>query len=125
MTGRLSLLAIGFIVGITLSRAVAHLPQLLPAAFSPGPAAQEEAAADQNRGAGSADEQQGLVKLSADDIAAAGIEVAAVESGTVARRIIVPSTIRPHAERIAHVAVRLSVIVDVIRPPMTTVASGL
>ena len=97
MTG---LLAIGFIVGIVLSRAVAHLPQLLPAALSSGPAAQEEAAADQNRGAGSADEQQGLVKLSADDIATAGIEVAAVESGTITRRIIVPSTIRPHADRI-------------------------
>jgi cobalt-zinc-cadmium efflux system membrane fusion protein len=117
MTGRLSLLAIGVVVGIALSRAIAHLPQLLPAAgtLSSGPAAQEEAAANHNTGAGSADEQQGLVKLSADDIEAAGIEVAGVQSGTIARRIIVPGTIRPPADHIAHVAVRLSGIVAELR----------
>src|SRR5215472_1940912 len=115
MIGRLSLLAIGFVLGIALSRAIAHLPQLLPAAFTSGPAAQEEVAADQNRGAGSADEQQGFVKLKAEDIEAAGIELATVQGGTIARRIIVPSTIRPPADRIAHVAVRLSGTVAELR----------
>jgi membrane fusion protein, heavy metal efflux system len=111
MIGRLSLLAIGLVVGIVLAGAIARLPQLLPAAFSSGPAAQEEAAVEHNPSAGSSDEQQGLVKLSAEDIEAAGIETAAVQSGTIARRIIVASTIRPPADRIAHVAVRLSGIV--------------
>jgi cobalt-zinc-cadmium efflux system membrane fusion protein len=115
MIGRLSLLAIGFVLGIALSRAIAHLPQLLPAAFSSGPVTQDEAAVGHNTSAGSADGQQGLVKLSAEDIEAAGIEVAAVQSGTIARRIIVPSTIRPPADRIAHVAVRLSGTVAELR----------
>jgi cobalt-zinc-cadmium efflux system membrane fusion protein len=115
MIGRLSLLAIGFVLGIALSRAIAHLPQLLPAAFSSGPVTQDEAAVGHNTSAGSADEQQGLVKLSADDIEAAGIEMAAVQGGTIARRIIVPSTIRPPADRIAHVAVRLSGTVAELR----------
>jgi len=115
MIGRLSLLAIGFVLGIALSRAIAHLPQLLPAAFSSGPVTQDEAAVGHNMSAGSADEQQGLVKLSAEDIEAAGIEVAVVQSGTIARRIIVPSTIRPPADRIAHVAVRLSGTVAELR----------
>jgi membrane fusion protein, heavy metal efflux system len=75
------------------------------------PAAQEEAAVEHNPSAGSSDEQQGLVKISAEDIEAAGIEVASVQGGTIARRIIVPSTIRPPADRIAHVAVKLSGIV--------------
>jgi cobalt-zinc-cadmium efflux system membrane fusion protein len=115
MIGRLSLLAIGFVLGIALSRAIAHLPQLLPAAFSSGPVTQDEAAVGHNPGAGSADEQQSSVKLSADGIEAAGIELAAVQSGAIARRIIVPSAIRPPADRIAHVAVRLSGIVAELR----------
>jgi cobalt-zinc-cadmium efflux system membrane fusion protein len=115
MIGRLFLLAIGLVVGIAVTATLARLPQLLPAVFSSGPAAQEEAAVEHNPSAGSADEQQGIVKLSAEDIEAAGIEVAAVESGTIAHRIIVPSTIRPPADRIAHVAVRLSAIVAELR----------
>jgi cobalt-zinc-cadmium efflux system membrane fusion protein len=115
MIGRLSLLAIGLVVGIALAGAIARLPQLFPAVFSSGPAAQEEAAVEHNPGAGSSDEQQGLVKLGAEDIEAAGIEVAAVQSGTIARRIIVPSTIRPPADRIAHVAVKLSGTVAELR----------
>jgi cobalt-zinc-cadmium efflux system membrane fusion protein len=111
MIGRLSLLAIGLVVGVALTGAIARLP----AVFSLGPAAQEEAPVEHNPGAGSADEQQGLAKISAEDIEAAGIGVAAVQSGTIARRIVVPSTIRPPADRIAHVAVRLSGIVAELR----------
>jgi cobalt-zinc-cadmium efflux system membrane fusion protein len=115
MIGRLSLLSIGLVVGIALAVALARFPQLLPAVFPSGPAAQEEGGVEHNPGAASADETQGLVKLSAEDIEAAGIEVAAVESGTIARRIIVPSTIRAPADRIAHVAVRLSGTVAELR----------
>jgi cobalt-zinc-cadmium efflux system membrane fusion protein len=114
MIGRLIFLAIGLVGGIAIAGVMARWPQLLPAAFS-GPAAQEEAAADRKPGAGSADEQQGLVKLSAEDIEAAGIELAAVQSATIARRIITPSTIRAPADRIARVAVRLSGIVAELR----------
>jgi cobalt-zinc-cadmium efflux system membrane fusion protein len=115
MIGRLSLLSISLVVGIALAGALARFPQLLPAVFPSGPAVQEEGGVEHNPGSASADETQGLVKLSAEDIEAAGIEVAAVESGTIARRIIVPSTIRPPADRIAHVAARLSGTVAELR----------
>lgn len=55
-----------------------------------------------------AGEQQGAIKLSDSEIEAAGISVAAAQGGTIARRLVVPGTIVPHADRIAHVAVRLS-----------------
>jgi membrane fusion protein, heavy metal efflux system len=115
MIGRSDLLAIGVAGGIALAGAVARLPQLLPTALSPGSAAQKEGVVDHNPGAGSAEEKKGLVKLSAADVEAAGIELAAVQSGTIARRIIVPGTIRAPADRIAHVAVRLSGIVAELR----------
>jgi membrane fusion protein, heavy metal efflux system len=112
MIGRLSLLAIGLAGGIALSGAIASLPQLLPTALFSGSAAQKEDVVDNNPGA---QEHQGLVKLSAADIEAAGIELAAVQSGMIARRIIVPGTIRAPGDRIAHVAVRLSGIVAELR----------
>jgi multidrug efflux pump subunit AcrA (membrane-fusion protein) len=113
MIGRLSLLVIGLAGGIAL--AGASLPQLLPTALTSGSAAQNEVVVDHVLGAGSAEERQGLVKLSAADIEAAGIELAAVRSGTISRRIIVPGTIRAPADRIVHVAVRLSGIVAELR----------
>jgi membrane fusion protein, heavy metal efflux system len=112
MIGRLSLLAIGLAGGIALSGAIASLPQLLPTALFSGSAAQKEDVVDNNPGA---QEHQGLVKLSAADIEGAGIELAAVQSGMIARRIIVPGTIRAPGDRIAHVAVRLSGIVAELR----------
>jgi cobalt-zinc-cadmium efflux system membrane fusion protein len=112
---RLSLLAIGVASGVALAGAIARLPQLLPTALSSGSAAQKEAVVDHNPGAGSAEEKQGFVKLSAADIEAAGIELAAVQSGATARRIIVAGTIRAPADRISHVAVRLSGIVAELR----------
>jgi membrane fusion protein, heavy metal efflux system len=115
MIGRLSLLAIGVASGVALAGAIARLPQLLPTALSSGSAAQKEAVVDHNPGAGSAEEKQGFVKLSAADIEAAGIELAAVQSGATARRIIVAGTIRAPADRISHVAVRLSGIVAELR----------
>jgi cobalt-zinc-cadmium efflux system membrane fusion protein len=112
MIGRLSLLAIGLAGGIALAGAIARLPQLLPTALFSGSAAQKEDVVDNNPGA---QEHQGLVKLSGADIEAAGIELAAVQSGMIARRIIVPGTIRAPGDRIAHVAVRLSGIVAELR----------
>jgi membrane fusion protein, heavy metal efflux system len=114
MIGRLFLLSIGFVGGFALSGAIGRLPQLLPAVLSSGPPTQKEALVDHNPGAGSAEEQPGLV-LSVADIKAGGIELATVQSGTIARRIIVPGTIRAPADRIAHVAVRLSGIVAELR----------
>ncbi len=56
-----------------------------------------------------------MAKLSPSAIEEAGIALAEVKSGSIARRIIVPGTIVPQADRIAHVAVKLSSIVAELR----------
>src|SRR5258708_8847697 len=45
------------------------------------------------------------IRLTDDQIETAGIALAAVQAGTLARRIVVPGTIVPHADRIARVSV--------------------
>jgi membrane fusion protein, heavy metal efflux system len=62
-----------------------------------------------------ADEKQDLVKLSQDQIAAAHIELTTVQGGTLARRMTVPGTVVPHADRIARVSVKLSATVAELR----------
>jgi membrane fusion protein, heavy metal efflux system len=108
MMGRLTVLAIGLVIGVVIAWG-------LPALQSAPPAQDPKAAAESSGGAGSAPDQQGIVKLSTEAIAAADIATAAVESGAIARRIVVPGTIVPRADRIAHVAVKLSSIVAELR----------
>jgi cobalt-zinc-cadmium efflux system membrane fusion protein len=52
-------------------------------------------------------DEEGAIKLSAQQIAAAGIEVGPVEGGNLSRRRFVPGTIIPSGDRIGRVAVRL------------------
>jgi membrane fusion protein, heavy metal efflux system len=61
------------------------------------------------------EEKPALVKLTQDQITAAHIDVTTVRGATLARRITVPGTIVPHADRIARVSVRLSAIVAELR----------
>jgi cobalt-zinc-cadmium efflux system membrane fusion protein len=115
--GRLSILAVGLVIGVAAAWALPQLPQLLPpvAALSSAPPQAPKSAGEPESGAGSKDDQPSLVKLGARAIEAAGIETAAAESGAIAHRITVPGTIVPHADRIAHVAVKLSGIVAELR----------
>jgi cobalt-zinc-cadmium efflux system membrane fusion protein len=53
------------------------------------------------------DDEQGAIKLSDQQIAAAGIEVKPAEEGNLTRRRFVPGTIVPAGDRIGRVAVRL------------------
>jgi membrane fusion protein, heavy metal efflux system len=52
-------------------------------------------------------DEEGAIKLSDQQIAAAGIEVRQVEGGVLSRRRFVPGTIVPAGDRIGRVAVRL------------------
>jgi cobalt-zinc-cadmium efflux system membrane fusion protein len=117
MIGRLTVLAVGLVIGLVLAWGLPELWQLLPTtALSSGPPSQApKSAGVPNVGARSTEDQQGLAKLRTEAIEAAGIEVAAVQSGTIAHRIIVPGTVVPQADRIAHVAVKLSSIVAELR----------
>src|SRR6266700_1570602 len=110
MIGRLSVLTIGVATGLLLAcLLVWGLSAFEQPAMSSGPS--QEPGSTPERDA----KERGLAKLSSGAIEAAGIEVAAVKSGTIARRIIVPGTIVPQADRIAHVAVKLSSIVAELR----------
>ena len=114
MNGRLSVLAMGLAAGLLLAfLLVWGLSAFEQPATSSGPS--QEPASAPERGASAGSRAQGLAKLSPNSIEAAGIEVAEVKSGIIARRIIVPGTIVPQADRIAHVAVKLSSIVAELR----------
>ena len=104
-------------IGIAVAWGLPQLLQLLPsvAALSSASPQAPKSAREPESGAGSKDDHPSLVKLSAEAIEAAGIETAAVEAGTIAHRITVPGTIMPHADRIAHVAVKLPGIVAELR----------
>jgi cobalt-zinc-cadmium efflux system membrane fusion protein len=110
MIGRLSLLAIGLASGLLLAWGLSVFQQ---PAMSSGQS--QDATSAPERDAGARSREQGLAKLSSNAIEAAGIAVSEVKNGTIARRIIVPGTIVPQADRIAHVAVKLSSIVAELR----------
>ena len=61
------------------------------------------------------DDQQVNIKLTANQIETAGIELATVQDGTLTHRIVVPGTIVPHADRIARVSVCLPSMVTDLR----------
>src|SRR6516225_4521252 len=118
MKVHLGILSIGLAAGIAIAWALSGLLQVLPtvAALSSGlPPQAPHIAYEPEPRPGTKDDQPSLVKLKPEAIEAAGIEVASVHSGTIAHRITVPGTIVPHADRIAHVAVRLPGIVAELR----------
>src|SRR5258708_769917 len=86
--------------------------------------------AQQRRPKGDADREAGEdhgagIRLTDDQIEMAGIKLAAVQDGMLARRIVVPGTIVPHADRIARVSVKLSATVTELRKKLgDTVAEG-
>ena len=76
-------------------------------------------AAEQRNPKGDSDaearEERASIRLTDDQIETAGIELAIVQNGMLARRIVVPGTIVPHADRIARVSVKLSATVAELR----------
>src|SRR5437016_6311832 len=97
MIGRLSPLIVALVAGIAVASFIPGLSQHLRTAvgFSSGPVAmpakgQEPASSERKSSADPKDEQQGSVKLSEDEIEAAGIKLAVAQGGTIAHRIVVP-----------------------------------
>jgi membrane fusion protein, heavy metal efflux system len=117
---RLALVSLGFAVGIAVASLEPSVPQTVRKfaglAFGPG-AAQSPDTAAQPHGEGSKapDDKQAVVSLTDEQLTEAHIDLAQVESGILARRIIVPGTIIPVADRIARVAVKLSGTVAELR----------
>jgi cobalt-zinc-cadmium efflux system membrane fusion protein len=97
--------------------------QLLRSVENTGDAQRRRRKGDQDSEAG--EDRRPGIRLTDDQIETAGIELAAVQDGTLARRIVVPGTIVPHADRIARVSVKLSATVAELRKKLgDTVAKG-
>jgi membrane fusion protein, heavy metal efflux system len=110
--GRPIILAIGLATGLGLAWGLPELSQLLRETALPSGTPSPEKSAE---GPGSGEDQPVITKLSAEAIEAARIDLATVQGGTIAHKIIVPGAIAPEADRIAHVAVKLSSIVAELR----------
>src|SRR5712691_10617579 len=121
MITRVPHLIVALMAGIAVASLVPGLAQRVRIAVgfdsAPGAAKQQPTSGGEQHmaGAESTDEQQSIVRLTEDQIVAAGIELKAVQEGTLAHRILVPGTIVPHADRIARVAVKLSGTVAELR----------
>ena len=120
MIGRLSVLVGALAAGFALASFFPQWPERIRMAVgfsaATAPRAQESPSAEPAKS--SAEEKgdpQSIVKLGEDEIKSAGIESATVQAGTIAHRIVVPGTVIPHADRIAHVAVKVSGTVAELR----------
>ncbi len=119
MIGRIGFVTGAFLVGLAVAVFVPGLSQSTRKAFGlqeqsrsvQAPASAEGRDADKKQ----QETDSGVVKLASDQIAAAGIDVAEVGKGAVARRIVVPGTITIHADRIARISVKLSATVAELR----------
>src|SRR6266436_9061916 len=123
MIGRVALALAAVAAGVAITTFVPGLSQSLRYAVGlasgPGVAQLQGTAASapelRTRRTEPDEEKPALVKLTQDQITAARIDLTTVRGATLARRITVPGTIVPHADRIARVSVRLSAIVAELR----------
>src|SRR6266849_3830514 len=122
MIGRLSLLIVALAVGVTVASLMPGLSQsirkFVGLVSQPGVAQVRDdttnRAEQRKPGVGTPDENQS-VKLTDAQIAAARIDLVATRGGTISRRLTIPGTIVPHADRIARVSVKLSGTVAELR----------
>ena len=120
-TGALCVVALA--VGVSVASFVPGLSQSLRSVvgLAPSPGAvqpRETAASDpetRSPHAKPADDEPGILRLTQEQLTAAGVELTTVRGGTLARHITVPGTVVPHADRIARVSVRLSATVAELR----------
>ena len=135
MTGRLLVAVLAAACGIAVASLIPEIPQAVRYAVELVTGAEALRAVETRGGAeqrkpkddpdAEAREEHASIRLTDDQIEAAGIELAAVQDGTLSRRIVVPGTIVPHADRIARVSVKLSATVTELRKKLgDTVAKG-
>jgi membrane fusion protein, heavy metal efflux system len=101
MISRVALVVVALVVGLLAASLMPGLSTSLRKMISQSPPAAPESKA-------AAEDKAAVVKLTAQQVAAAAIETAVAEKGTITRSIIVPGTIVPHADRILRVSVKLS-----------------
>jgi cobalt-zinc-cadmium efflux system membrane fusion protein len=119
MIGRASLLIVALAVGAAGASLLPGLSDSLRRAvgLASGPGAAQSAGgtAERRRPSPEPSAEKQTIKLTDEQIAAAQIELVAARAGILARRMIVPGTVVPHADRIARVSVKLSGTVAELR----------
>jgi cobalt-zinc-cadmium efflux system membrane fusion protein len=129
MMGRLTVATVAAACGVVVGSFVPVIPSSVrnaaglitgaePLRVIDMPARTGQPAPDDDAGAGSrgaSTEARTGIRLTDDQIRTAGVELAPARDGTLVRRIVVPGTIVPHADRIARVSVKLSGTVAELR----------
>jgi membrane fusion protein, heavy metal efflux system len=115
MIGRLSIAIVVFAAGAVAASLFPGLSDSLREAVGLStPSVRADATGHPSAKPEASDEKQ-IVKLTEEQIAAARIELVAAQPGTLVRRLTVPGTIVPHADRLAHVSVKLMATVAELR----------
>ena len=125
MSGRLPVAVLAAACGVAVASLIPEIPQAVRYAVELVTGAgslrvvEPWSAPEQRKPKGDSDnearEERASIRLTDDQIETAGIELAVVQDGMLARRIVVPGTIVPHADRIARVSVKLSATVAELR----------
>ena len=102
----LTALAVGFVAASFFPEWPQRLRSAIGVTTEAGTSRSREPSADV--GERDPEERPGVVRLTEEEIKSAGIEILAAQPGTIARRIVAPGTIIPHADHIAHVSVKVS-----------------
>jgi membrane fusion protein, heavy metal efflux system len=132
MISRLAIGVLAAACGITVASLIPEIPQAvrygvaLITGADPvragGDAEQRQSKGDFDVGIG---QEHATIRLTDEQVEMSGIELATVQDGTLVRRIIVPGTIVPDADRIARVSVKLSATVAELRKKLgDTVEKG-
>jgi cobalt-zinc-cadmium efflux system membrane fusion protein len=135
MTGRLAIAVLAAGCGIAVASLIPEIPQAFrnvvewATGAEPPRAVETRGGAEQRKSKGDSEagigEERATIRLTDEQIETSGIELAAVHDGTLSRRIVVPGTIVPHADRIARVSVKLSATVAELRKKLgDTVEKG-
>jgi cobalt-zinc-cadmium efflux system membrane fusion protein len=115
MMGRWLLVIVAFSVGVGSASLLPSVRRLVGYASGPGVAQLHAHAPEQGKSEAQPNDQEQGVKLTEEQIATAHIDVVAARGSTLSRRITVPGTIIPVADRIARVSVKLSGTVAELR----------
>src|SRR6266566_2465900 len=112
MTGRPTIIVFAFALGAAIVAFAPGVSTTLQRAVGIG--AQTKPGASQNK-SDSPEANSALISMDDGQIKLAQIELANVGPATIAKRLVVPGTVVPHADRIVHVAVKLSGTVAELR----------
>src|SRR5262245_22163430 len=103
MIGRLSILIVVFVLGVGSASVFPSMRRLVGVSSEPSAARLRPAAPEQQKSDVESPDRE-RIKLTDEQIAATRIDVVPAQHGTLSRRITVPGTIIPVADRIARVS---------------------